>query len=224
MSSFKIFYKYLRRDLLLAYRHRAELCLPWLFFILVTVLIPLAQNPDATILRSIGSGMIWIAALLATLLGLERLFRSDFEDGTLEQYLLSTQPLTVVVAGKIVAHWLVTGLPLILIAPVLAWMLQMPAHVIIPLLLSLLLGTPALSLLGAISMALVVGLRQGGMLLVLVTLPLYVPVLIFGASVVNQAMLNLPVQSELALLAAISVLALTLAPFATAFALRASVE
>ncbi len=224
MTNLKIFYKYLQRDLLLAYRHRAELCLPLLFFILVTVLIPLAQNPDANTLRSIGSGMIWIAALLATLLGLDRLFRSDFEDGTLEQWLLSPQPLTVVIAGKIVAHWLVTGLPLVIVAPLLSWMLQMPTYVIIPLLLSLLLGTPALSLLGAISMALVVGLRQSGMLLVLVTLPLYVPVLIFGASVVNKAMLNLPVHSELALLAAISVLAFTLAPFAAAFALRASVN
>lgn len=210
----------LRRDLRLGVRRRGELLNPLLFFVLVASLFPLGVGPGPTILATIAPGVIWVAALLATLLSMERLFRSDFEDGALEQLLLSPYPLPLLVLAKVLAHWLVTGLPLLLVSPLLGLLLHLPAEAVRTLPLALLLGTPVLSLVGAIGVALTVGLRRGGVLLTLLVLPLYVPVLIFGTAAVAAAAAGLPVSGQLALLGALLALALSLAPFAAAAALR----
>ena len=210
----------LRRDLQLAIRRRSELLNPLFFFILVVSLFPLGIGPDPGVLALIAPGVIWVAALLATLLGLERLFRSDYEDGSLEQFLLSPQPLTLLVLAKVLAHWLLTGLPLLLISPLLGVLLHLPGSAITVLPLSLLLGSPALSLIGAIGVALTVSLRRGSVLLTLLVLPLYVPVLIFGTSAVAAAAQGLPISGQLALLGAVLALALSLAPVAIAAGLR----
>jgi len=212
----------LRRDLLLAFRHRSELVNPMMFFVIVLTLFPLALGPDASTLRGIAAGVLWVAALLAALLSLEGMFRSDFEDGALEQMALSSQPLALLVVAKVLAHWLVTGVPLIVLAPVLAVLLDLPAAALPVLMLTLLLGTPVLSLVGAIGMALTVGLRRGGLLLSLLVLPLYVPILIFAASAVADAALGLQVGAQLNMMGALLALALSLGPIATAAALRIS--
>lgn len=212
----------LRRDLKLGIRRRNELLNPILFFILVVSLFPLGVGPGPRMLAEIAPGVIWVAALLATLLSMERLFRGDFEDGALEQILLSPHSLPLLVLAKVLAHWLVTGLPLILVSPLLGVLLFLPAEAIKVLPLTLLLGTPVLSLIGAIGVALTVGLRRGGVLLTLLVLPLYVPVLIFGTAAVAAAAAGLPVSGQLALLGAMLMLALVLAPFATAAGLRIS--
>ncbi|MEE4378655.1 MAG: heme exporter protein CcmB [Candidatus Competibacteraceae bacterium] len=214
----------LRRDLQLGIRKRSEVLNPILFFILVVSLFPLGVGPSPKILAEIGPGVIWVAALLATLLSMERLFRSDFEDGALEQLLLSPHPLTLLVLAKILAHWLITGVPLILVSPLLGILLHLPSEGIGVLPLTLLLGTPVLSLLGAIGVALTVGLRRGGVLLTLLVIPLYIPVLIFGTAAIAAASAGLPVSGQLALLGAILALVLTLSPFATAAGLRISVD
>ena len=223
-SLMDVFQSMLRRDLTLAYRRRAEIIQPLLFFVLVTTLFPLAVGADPNQLRSIGPGIIWVAALLAALLSLETVFRSDFDDGTLEQIVLSPQPLALLVLAKVVAHWLVTGLPLLIMAPLLGSLLDLSTPALVTLLKTLLLGTPALSIVGAIAVALTVGLRRGGTVLALLVLPLYIPVLIFGASAVTAASAGLPVQAHLALLVALLVLSLSLAPAATAAALRISLS
>jgi heme exporter protein B len=210
----------LRRDLQLAFRRRSELLNPVLFFVLVVSLFPLGIGPGPQTLALIAPGVIWVAALLATLLAMERLFRADFEDGSLEQLLLSPHPPALLALAKVLAHWLTTGLPLLLASPLLAVLLHLPAEAGGALLLSLLLGTPALSLIGAIGVALTVSLRRGGVLLTLLVLPLYVPVLIFGTAAVAAAATGLPYTGQLALLGAILVLALTLAPLAIAAGLR----
>ncbi len=222
VSPLTAFLGVLRRDLKLGIRKRSELLNPLFFFILVASLFPLGVGPGPKILGEIAPGVIWVAALLATLLSMERLFRSDFEDGALEHLLLSPHSLPLLVFAKVVAHWLVTGLPLMLISPLLGVLLHMPVEAITVLPLTLLLGTPVLSLLGAIGVALTVGLRRGGVLLTLLVLPLYVPVLIFGTAAVAAAASGLPVSGQLALIGAMLALALTLAPFATAAALRIS--
>jgi heme exporter protein B len=214
----------LRRDLVLAFRHRAELANPLLFFVIVVSLFPLGLEPEPATLRLIGPGVIWVAALLATLLSLDAIFRSDFEDGTLEQMLLSPQPVAILVLAKVTAHWLVAGLPLILVSPLLGVLLNLPGDSLRALLWSLALGTPVLSLIGAIGVALTVGLRRGGILLSLLVLPLYIPVLIFGASAVAAAGAGLPIAGQLSFIGALLALALTLAPFAIAAALRISLE
>jgi heme exporter protein B len=214
----------LRRDLRLGFRKRAEALNPILFFVLVVSLFPLGIGPGPKMLQEIAPGVIWIAALLATLLSMERLFHSDFEDGALEHLLLSPHALPLLALAKILAHWLMTGLPLILVAPLLGVLLHLPVKAIAVLPLTLLLGTPVLSLIGAIGVGLTVGLRRGGVLLTLLILPLNVPVLIFGSSAVTAAAAGLPVTGHLALLGAMLALALTLAPFATAAGLRISVE
>lgn len=214
------FFYLLSRDLLLAYRHRSQLIQPLLFFIIVVTLFPLAISSDAALLQKIAPGIIWVAALLATLLGLEHLFHPDFIEGSLEQFILSPYPLSLWVLAKVIAHWLITGLPLIILTPLLGIMLHLPEQVVIVLMITLLLGTPTLSLLGAIATALTLGLRQGGVLLALIVLPLYIPVLIFAAGAVNNAMMSLPVQGEIALLGALLILSLTLAPLTTAAALK----
>jgi heme exporter protein B len=214
----------LKRDLTLAVRHRAEMVNPLLFFILVTSLFPLGVGANPNLLQAIGPGVIWVAALLAALLSLDNIFRSDFEDGTLEQFLLSSHPVSILVLAKVTAHWLVTGLPLLLVSPLLGVLLGVTGDGIRILMLTLLLGTPVLSLLGAVGVALTVGLRKGGMILSLLVLPLYVPLLIFAASAVDTAAAGLPVSAHLLFISALLVLALSLSPPATAAALRISLS
>lgn len=220
----RAFLAILQRDLLLAFRHRGELANPLLFFLIVVTLYPLGVSPDSELLRQIAPGVIWIAALLAALLSLENLFRSDFEDGSLEQLLLSPKPLPLLVLAKVLAHWLVSGLPMLLLAPVLALLLAMPGAAALTLEITLAIGTPLLSLIGAIGVALTVGLRRGGILLTLLILPLYIPVLIFATNAVAATSAGMPVEGQLYFLAALLVLALTLAPIAIAASLRISVN
>lgn len=213
-----------RRDFLLAYRHRGELANPLLFFMIVVTLFPLGVSPAEALLKILAPGVIWIAALLAALFSLESMFRSDFEDGALEQMAMSPQPLALLVLGKVLAHWLVSGLPMLLMAPLLALFLSLPVAGILALELTLLVGTPLLSLLGSIGVALTVGLRRGGVLLTLLVLPLYIPVLIFATNAVTVAVAGLPYDGQVYFLAALLALAVTLAPFATAAALRISLS
>ncbi|WP_077286192.1 heme exporter protein CcmB [Cognaticolwellia aestuarii] len=211
-----------KRDLMIAFRHRDDIVNPLLFFIIVVTLFPLGVGPESTTLSRIAPGIIWVAALLATLLSLDRLFKSDYADGSLEQMLLSPHPVFILVLAKIVAHWLLTGLPLILIAPLLAVLLHLHESSYGALMLTLLLGTPVLSLLGAIGVALTVGIKKGGVLLSLLVLPLYIPVLIFATSAIDTAAMNLPYSGQLAIIAAIFFASLTLAPFAVSAALKVS--
>jgi len=210
------------RDLMLAYRRKSELLQPLFFFVIVVTLFPLGVSPESQTLRTLAPGVIWIAALLATLLGLESLFRADFDDGTLEQLLLSPHPLALLVLAKIIAHWFLVGLPLVLLAPLLAVLMHLPMTALTTLVQTLLLGVPVLSLVGAVGSGLTVGLRRGGVLIALLVLPLYVPVLIFGATAVDAAGAGLDVSGHISLLAALLVLSLTLTPLATAAALRVS--
>ena len=213
----------LRRELLLAYRHRGEWLNPLLFFVLVVSLFPLAVSPDGAVLRVLAHGVLWVVALLACMLSLERLFHADLETGVMEQVLLSPRPTSLLILGKVLGHWLCTSLPLVLCAPVLALLLHLPSEAMLPLLVSLLLGTPTLSLLGAIGQALTVGLPQGGLLLPLLVLPWFAPVLIFGAGAVVAASHGLPFYGHYALLLAMLVMALLLAPWAIVAALKLSV-
>ncbi|MFT5814069.1 MAG: heme exporter protein B [Psychroserpens sp.] len=211
-----------KRDLMIAFRHRDDIINPLLFFVIVVTLFPLGVGPESTTLSRIAPGIIWVAALLATLLSLDSLFKSDYADGSLEQMLLSPQPIFILVLAKIVAHWLLTGLPLILIAPLLAVLLHLNEQSYGALMLTLLLGTPVLSLLGAIGVALTVGIKKGGVLLSLLVLPLYIPVLIFATSAIDTAAMNLPYNGQLAIIAAIFFASLTLAPIAVSAALKVS--
>ncbi len=224
MSLIKAFVAIIRRDLILAVRRRAEIVNPLFFFILVVTLFPLGIGAQATLLQAMAPGVIWVSALLAAMLSLDSLFRSDFDDGSLEQMLLSPYPVAVLVLGKVVAHWLVTGLPLILIAPLLAVFLGLPDAAMGTLVKTLVLGTPVLSLIGAIGVALTVGLRRGGMILSLLVLPLYIPVLIFASNAVDMAAMGLPVSAQINILMAILCLALVLAPLPAAAALKMSVN
>ena len=214
----------IHRDLLLAMRRRADVFTVLMFFIIVASLFPLGVGPEPQLLRSIAPGVIWVAALLASMLGLNRMFALDHADGTLEQMLLSATPLGVIAAAKVFAHWLVTGLPLVLIAPVLALQFDLPQQYLGVLTLSLLLGTPALSLIGAIGAALTLGLRGGGALLSLLVLPLYIPVLIIGAGLVEAASSGVDVTAYFLLLCAYLILAAAFAPWAAAVSLRISME
>lgn len=212
----------LKRDLTIAFRHRDDIINPLLFFIIVVTLFPLGIGPESATLSRIAPGIIWVAALLSTLLSLDRLFKSDHMDGSLEQMLLSPYPVFVLVLAKIIAHWLLTGLPLILIAPILAVLLHLNENSYNALMLTLLLGTPILSLIGAIGVALTVGIKKGGVLLSLLVLPLYIPVLIFATSAIDTAAMNLPYTGQLAIIGALFFGTLTLAPFAVASALKVS--
>ncbi|HEX7028158.1 MAG TPA: heme exporter protein CcmB [Gammaproteobacteria bacterium] len=214
----------LKRDLLLAFRSPGQLLNPVLFYLLVLILFPLGIGPESRILQIIGPGIIWVAALLATLLALDTLFRGDFLDGSLEMLALSPRPFALLVAVKIAAHWLLTGLPLLLLTPLLGTFFSLSGHTIGILMLTLLLGTPVLSLIGAIGAALTVGIRGGGALLALVILPLYIPVLIFAAGAVDASVSGLPFSGQLYFLASLLVLAVTLAPPAVAAALRISLN
>ncbi|MFI0416351.1 MAG: heme exporter protein CcmB [Candidatus Thiodiazotropha sp.] len=214
----------LKRDLVLAYRRRAELVNPMLFFILVTAMFPLGIGNDPKLIEAVGPGVIWVAALLAALLSLDSMFRSDYDDGSLEQFMLSAHPVSILVLAKILAHWLVTGLPLFIIAPLLAVLLHIPSSAVPTLMLTLLLGTPVLSLIGSVGVALTVGLRRGGMILSLLVLPLYVPVLIFATDAVKTAIVGIPTTAQLSILSAMLVGSLVLAPMATAASLRISLS
>jgi heme exporter protein B len=214
----------IQRDLKLAYRHRGALAYPLLFFVIVTSLFPLAVGSTPEALQNIGPGVIWVSSLLATLLGLETLFRSDYEDGSLEQIILSPYSISVLVFAKVAAHWLLTGLPLLIISPLLAFMMHMDASTLKTLCLSLLLGTPTLSLIGAVGVALTVSLQRGGLLLALLVLPLYIPVLIFGANAVHSSAYGLAVLGQLYMLGAMLALSIVLVPIAIAAALRASLN
>ncbi|MDX1432526.1 MAG: heme exporter protein CcmB [Gammaproteobacteria bacterium] len=220
----RAFFALLARDLRLAVRNRGELVNPLLFYFIVATLFPLGVTSDAETLAVMGAGVLWIAALLATLLSLDSLFRSDFDDGTLELIMLSPHPSVLLVLAKVLAHWLVTGLPLLVVTPLLAVLMAVPEDARATLWLTLALGTPVLSLVGAIGVALTVGLRRGGALLSLLVLPLYVPVLIFGANAVGASAAGLPVTGQLYMLGALLALAVSLAPIATAAALRISID
>lgn len=214
----------LKRDVLAAFRQPGDMLNPVVFFLMVVTMMPLGISPEAKSLAVLAPGLLWVIALLATLLSLDSLFRSDYEDGSLEQLVLSPHSLYFMAIAKVAAHWLTTGLPLTIVAPLLGVMLALPAAGYLPLLLSLLLGTVALSFIGAIGAALTVSLRKGGLLLSLIIMPLYVPVLIFGASCVRMAVEGFPISGPLAVLGAFCCLALVLAPLAIAGALRMSVE
>ena len=223
-STLQLFKQTFKRDLTLAFRRKSELVNPLIFFLIVASLFPIGVSPEPNFLSQLAPGLVWVAALLATLLSMETLFKSDYEDGSLEQLLLSPQPVFLVVLSKVLAHWLLSGLALTLVAPLLGVMLFLPPEGMPGLMLSLLLGTPTLSLIGAIGAALTVGLRRGGVLISLLVLPLYIPVLIFGSSAVQAAVTGLPLDGYLALLGAMLALALALAPIAAGAALRISVS
>ena len=212
----------LKRDLALAYRQRAELMQPMLFFVLVISLFPLGVGPEPKTLQLIGPGVIWVAAILSSLLGLERLFRDDFQDGSLEQLMLSSTSLPAAALVKVAAHWLTSILPLIILSPLLALFLHLSEPMYWALLKTLLLGTPLLSLIGAIAVGLTVGLNRGGVLLALLLLPVFIPLLIFATSAVESASMQLPYSAQLAIIGAMFLLSLALAPFAIAYALRVS--
>ncbi len=218
------FISVLRRDLMLAYRHRAQILNPLLFFVIVVSLFPLGLDPEPELLHTIAPGVIWVAALLAAMLSLDNMFRSDFDDGSLEQLLLTPHPLPLLVLAKILAHWLTSGLPLLVLAPVLGMLLNLGNESLFPLLATLALGTPVLSLIGSIGVALTVGLRGGGVLLSLLILPLFIPVLIFAANAVGNAGAGLDITGQLAFLGSLLALASALAPLATAAALRISLN
>jgi len=212
----------LQRDLKIAVRHRGDIFNPLLFFIIVVTLFPLGIGPEPQILTRVAPGIIWVAALLASMLSLERLFKADYTDGSLEQMLLSPQPLAIMVLAKVLAHWILTGAPLILVSPLLAVLLHLESNSYMALMATLALGTPVLSLLGAIGVALTVGLRKGGVLLTLLILPLYIPVLIFATSAIDAAGMNLPYDGQLAIIGAMLVGCLIMAPFAIGASLRVS--
>jgi len=214
----------IRRDLLLAFRRRSDVLTTLFFFVIVATLFPLGVGPEAALLRTMAPGILWVAALLASMLALGRLFALDYEDGTLEQMLLAAEPLTVIVIGKVIAHWLVSGLPLVLLAPLLAVQFDLPPESIAVLFFSLLIGTPVLSLIGSIGAALTLGVRGGGVLVSLLVLPLYIPVLIFGAGAVGAQASGLGSSAHLLLLGGVLAGAAALAPWATAAALRVSLE
>lgn len=214
----------LKRDLLLAFRRRSEVVNPLIFFLLVATLFPLGITPERKMLALIAPGVIWVAALLAVMLSLDQLFKHDYEDGSLNLLVLSPVPLFWLVLAKVLVHWIVTGALLLVFAPILALMLHLPPEGWWPLLVSLLLGTPLLSLIGAIGAALTVGLKKGGVLLSLLVLPLNIPVLIFGSGAVIASTQALPYSGQLLWLAVLLVLGITLAPFAIAAGLRISVS
>ncbi|MDP9500567.1 heme exporter protein CcmB [Bisgaard Taxon 45] len=219
-----IFLAIIKRELQIAMRKQAEILNPLWFFLLVITLFPLVIGPDPKLLSRIAPGIAWVAALLSALLSFERLFRDDFVDGSLEQLMLAAQPLALTALAKVIAHWLLTGLPLILLSPIAALLLSLEFDIWWALVLTLLIGTPVLSCLGAIGVALTVGLRKGGVLLSLLVVPLFIPVLIFSASVLEAASLSLSYTGQLAILGAILAGSVTLSPFAIAAALRISVD
>lgn len=214
----------IRRDLRLAARRRGDWLTSQFFFVMVVSMFPLGIGPDPVMLSKVAAGVVWVAALLASLLSLSRLFADDHRDGSLEQMLLSPHPPVLLALGKALAHWLIYGIPLLLIAPVLGVQFSLPADAVGVLMLSLLIGTPVLSLLGSVGAALTLGLRGGGVLLTLLILPLYVPALIFGAGAVDASLAGLGAEANLSLLAAFMVMTLLVSPWVASAALRVSIE
>jgi heme exporter protein B len=214
----------IRRDLLLVMRRKSEVLTALFFFVVVTSLFPLGVGADASLLRKIAPGVIWVAALLATLLGLNRMFATDYADGALEQIVLSPQPLVLLVAGKIIAHWIVCGLPLVILAPIIGIQFGLDSSSLYVLMGTLLLGTPVLSLLGSIGAALTLGVRGGSVLMSLLILPLYTPVLIFGAGAVYANSVGLNVSGHFSLLGALLILALAFVPWVSAVAVKIAIE
>ncbi len=212
------------RDITLAMRRKSEILTTLLFFVIVVSLFPLGVGPETNTLAKIAPGVLWVAALLASMLSLNRLFADDYQDGTLEQLIISSQPLALLVFSKIASHWFLTGLPLVLISPVLGMQLGLDTNSIIILMLTLLVGTPVLSLIGAVGAGLTLGVRGGGVLLSLLILPLYIPVLIFGSGAVEAARTGLGVEAHFSLLGAFLVGSLILAPVGAAAALRISLD
>ncbi|HTS55289.1 MAG TPA: heme exporter protein CcmB [Burkholderiales bacterium] len=212
------------RDLTLALRRRSDVLTTFFFFVIVVGLFPLGVSPEPSTLRVIAPGVVWVAALLASMLALVRLFASDFDDGTLEQLALSPQPLVLLIAAKVLAHWLVTGLPLVLIAPLLGLQFDLPAGALGVMLLALLLGTPCLSLIGAIGAALTLGVRGAGGLLAVLVLPLCVPILIFGAAAVSASANGMAAGGHLSMLGGLLLIAVVLGPLAAAAAVRIALE
>ncbi len=214
----------IRRDLLVAFRRRAELMNPILFYVIVVTLFPLGVTPDQEFLSKLAPGVVWVTALLAALISMESIFRQDFDDGSVEQLFLSQHPPTLLIFGKVIAHWLITGLPMLIIVPIMASLLYIPSQAIPALIITLLLGTPILSLIGAIGVALTAGLRGGGVLLGLLILPLYIPVLIFASGAVSAAVDGQVYSGHLALLGAGLILALMLSPLAISASLKISLN
>jgi heme exporter protein B len=213
-----------RRDLLLAMRHRSDVAMSVFFVVIVASLFPLGVGPEPAVLRTIASGVLWVTALLACLLSLGRLFTADYLDGVLEQTLLIPQPLAVLVVGKVFSHWVISGLPVVLLSPLLGLQFGLSGESLGVLTLSLLLGTPTLSMIGAIGAALTLGLRGSGLLVALLVLPLFIPVLIFGAGAVSNSLAGIGSEANLSLLGACFLLSLAFAPWATAVALRIALE
>ncbi|MDO4429714.1 MAG: heme exporter protein CcmB [Lonepinella koalarum] len=219
-----MFVEIIKRELRIAMRKQAEILNPLWFFLIVITLFPLVMGPEPQLLAKISGGIVWVAALLSALLSFERLFKDDFTDGSLEQLMLTAQPLVLTALAKVLAHWLLTGLPLILLSPVAALLLSMETDFWLALVLTLFIGTPVLSCLGAIGVALTVGLRKGGTLLSLLVVPLFIPVLIFSASALDAAIVGMPYSGQLAILGAMLAAAISLSPFAIAAALRISID
>jgi heme exporter protein B len=223
-STISMFRWIVARDLTLAWRRRADVLSTLFFFVIVVSLFPLGIGPETQLLRSIAPGVVWVAALLASMLSLGRVFQNDYQDGTLEQMLLTPQPLYLVVLGKVLAQWLVSEVPLVLIAPLIGVQFDLAPNTLLVLFISLVIGTPILSLIGSIGAALTLGLRGGGVLIALLILPLYVPVLIFGAGAVDASITGMSPQANLYLLGAFLVVSLVFTPWATSAALRISLE
>ena len=214
----------IHRDLLLVMRRKSEMLTALFFFVVVTSLFPLGIGADAALLRKIAPGVIWVAALLATLLGLHRMFAADYADGALEQMALSPQPMVLLVVGKMIAHWIVCGLPLVILAPIIGIQFDLDLSSLYVLMGTLLLGTPVLSLLGSIGAALTLGVRGGSVLMSLLILPLYIPVLIFGAGAVYANSAGLETSGHFSLLGALLILALAFVPWVSAAAVKIAIE
>jgi heme exporter protein B len=212
------------RDLRLSMRRRGDVLNHLVFFVIVVTLFPLGVGAEPNLLRAMAPGILWVAALLAAMLSLQRLFAADYADGTLEQMLISAHPLGVIVVGKMAAHWMVSGLPLTLLAPVLGLQFDLPQQALVTLVLSLLIGTPVLSLIGSVGAALTLGVRGGGVLLALLVLPLFIPVLIFGAGAVAEAAGGMSAAPHLSLLGAFLAISCVVAPWATCAALRVAYD
>ena len=223
-SPIRVLASVIRRDTFLAWRNIGEFVWPVLFFVIIVCLYPFAIGPDSQLLVAVSPGIIWVSALLATLFALDGIFKSDYEDGNLEQLILSPWPLSLLVCGKVLAHWMMTGLPLILAALLLGWLMKLPASALQAVFLSLLIGTPGLSIAGAIGSALTVGLKRSGLLLTLIVIPIYVPILIFGASAIRAGLLQLDWSGQIWFLSAIVSFFMTLAPLTIAKALKITLE
>ncbi len=220
----RVFISVIKRDTFLALRNIGEFAYPILFFVITVCLYPFAIGPDPELLVTVSPGIIWVSALLATLFALDGMFKSDYDDGNLEQFLLSPHPLPLLVCAKVLAHWLMTGFPLILTALVLGWLMKLPGSALQALFLSLLIGTPGLSIAGAIGSALTVGLKRSGLLLTLIVMPIYVPILIFGTGAIQAGLLQLDWSGQIWFLSAIVVFFITLGPITISCALKISLD